>query len=54
MWKRYVVDTFVIQHHSHKEEFLRHINMVDPSIQLTVEDAKDDSSITFLDTIITP
>ena len=54
MLKRYVADTFVIQHHSHKEEFLHHINTVDPSIQFTVEEAKDDGSIPFLDTIITP
>ena len=54
MWKRYVDDTFVIEHHSHKEEFLHHINTVDPSIQFTVEEANDDGSIPFLDTIITP
>ena len=54
MWKRYVDDTFVIQHQPHKEEFLRHINTVDPSIQFTVEEPKDDGSIPFLDTIITP
>ena len=44
MWKRYVDDTFVIQHQSLKEEFLRHINTVDPSIQFTVEESKDDGS----------
>ena len=33
IWKRYVDDTLVIQHQSHKEDFLRHINLVDPSIQ---------------------
>ena len=54
IWKRYVDDTFVIQHHSHKEEFLRHINTVDPSIQFTVEESKDDGSILFMDTIVTP
>ena len=54
MWKRYVDDTFVIQHHSHKEEFLHHINTVDPSIQFTVEAAKEDGSIPFLDTTIRP
>ena len=54
IWKRHVDDTFVIQHHSHKEEFQHHINTVDPSIQFTVEEAKEDGSIPFLDTIITP
>ena len=54
MWKRYVDDTFVIQPHLHKEEFLHHINTVDPSIQFTVEEAKEDGSIPFLDTTIRP
>ena len=40
IWKRYVDDTFVLQHQAHKEEFLQHINTVDPSIQFTVEEAK--------------
>ena len=44
----------MIQHQAHKEEFLRHINSVDPSIQFTVEESKGDGSILFLDTIITP
>ena len=52
IWKRYVDDTFVLQDQAHKEEFLQHINTVDPSIKFTVEDAKEDSSIPFLDTII--
>ena len=38
----------------HKEEFIQHINTVDPSIQFTVEEAKEDGSIPFLDTIIRP
>ena len=53
IWKRYVDDTFVIQHQSHKEEFLRNINSVDPSIQFTDEESNDDGSILFLDTIVT-
>ena len=54
IWKRYVDDTFVLQDQAHKEEFLQHINTVDPSIKFTVEDAKEDGSIPFLDTIIRP
>ena len=54
IWKRYVDDTFVLQHQTHKEEFLQHINTVDPSIQFTVEEAKEDGSISFLDTLIRP
>ena len=54
IWKRYVDDTFVLQDHAHKEEFLQHLNSVDPSIKFTVEEAKEDGSIPFLDTIIRP
>ena len=36
IWKRYVDNTFVLQDKAHKEEFLQHINTVDPSIQFTV------------------
>ena len=46
-WRRYVDDTCVIQHRSHKEEFLTHINSVDNVIQFTVEDAKEDGCIPF-------
>ena len=53
-WRRYVGDICVIQHQSHKEEFLNHINSVDNAIQFTVEDAKEDGPIPFLDTLITP
>ena len=44
----------MIQHHSHKEDFLRHINSVDSSIQFTVEIIQGRWFHTFLDTIITP
>ena len=54
LWRRYVDDTCVIQDQSHKEEFLQHINSVDNAIQFTVEEAKEDGSIPFLDTLITP
>ena len=54
VWRRYVDDTWVIQQQEHKQQFLQHINTVDDSIQFTVEEAKDDGSIPFLDTVITP
>ena len=54
LWRRYVDDTCVLQDQSHKEEFLQHINSVDNAIQFTVEEAKEDGSIPFLDTLITP
>ena len=54
MWRRYVDDTIVIQQKSHKEEFSKHINTVDTSIQFTVEEAGPDSSIPFLNILVTP
>ena len=54
LWRRYVDDTCVIQDQSHKEEFLKHINSVDNAIQFTTEEAKEDGSIPFLDTLIIP
>ena len=53
-WRRYVDDACVIQDQSHKEEFLHLINSVDNAIQFTVEESKEDGSIPFLDTLITP
>ena len=54
LWRRYVDDTFVILQKSQKEEFLQHINSVDPSILFTTEEAKQDGSMPFLDTLVTP
>ena len=52
-WCRFVVDTSVIHKEVNKQEFLQHINSVDPAIKFTVED-KDDGSISFLDTTVKP
>ena len=38
----------------HKQDFLQHINSVDPAIQFTVENNKEDGAIPFLDTIVKP
>ena len=54
MWKRFVDDTCVIIKETHKQEFLQHINSIDPHIQFTSEDSKDDGSMPFLDMLITP
>ena len=35
LWKRYVDDIFVVTKTSHKEEFLDHLNSLDPDIQFT-------------------
>ena len=38
----------------HKQNFLEHINNVDPTIRFTVENDKQDGAIPFLDTIVAP
>ena len=53
-WQRYVDDTFVTHKEIHKQDFLEHINSVDPAIQFTVENNKEDMAIPFLDTIVKP
>ena len=50
----FVDDTFVIHKEVNKQDFLQHINSVDPAIRSTVEDNKEDGSIPFLDTIVKP
>ena len=47
-------DTFVIQKEVNKQDFLQHINSVDPAIQFTMENNKEDGAIPFLDTIVKP
>ena len=47
-------DTFVIHKEVNKQDFLQHINSVDPAIRFTVEDNKEDGSISFLDTFVKP
>ena len=54
MWRRYVDDTFVVQQKSHKEAFFQHINTVNTSIKFTMEEARPDGSIPFLDILVTP
>ena len=54
LWQWYVDDTFVIQREENKENFQQHISSVDPAIQFTVENSKEDGAIPFLDTIVIP
>ena len=54
LWKRFVDDTFVIINKAHKDEFLTHINSVDPNIQFTAEEPGPDGSLPFLDILISP
>ena len=46
--------TCVIHKEIHKQDFLQHINSVDPVIQFTVETTKDNGAIPFSDTIVKP
>ena len=54
LWCRFVDDTFVIHKEVNKQDFLQHINSLDPAMKFTVEDNKEDGSIPFLDTIVKP
>ena len=38
LWMRYVDGTFVIQREDQKQNFLNHINNIDPAIRFAVED----------------
>ena len=53
-WRRFVDDTFVIIKKTQKESFISHINSIDENIQFTMEDSREDGSIPFLDTLVTP
>ena len=54
-WFRFVDDTCgIIQQQAHKQDFLDHINNVDPAIKFTVEGNQANGTIPFLDTLVTP
>ena len=42
LWCWYAGDTFVIQKKDNKQNFPQYINVVDPAIQFTVENYKED------------
>ena len=46
-------DTWVIEKQSSKQEFLEHINKVDPANKFTMEGTQGKGAIPFLDTLIT-
>ena len=54
LWRRFVDDTFVIIKKTQKESFINHINSIDEKIQFTMEDSREDGSMPFLDTLVTP
>ena len=53
-WKRFVDDTFVILKQKKRDEFPQHINSVDPAIQFTMEEQRQDGSMPLLDILVTP
>ena len=54
LWIRFVDDTFFIIKKTQKESSISHINTIDEKIQFTMEDSREDGSMPFLDTLITP
>ena len=44
----------VIQKQAHEQEFLDHINSMDPAIQFTVEGTQANGAIPFLVTLVIP
>ena len=54
LWRRFVDDTFVIIKKTQKESFIKQINSIDEKIQFTMEDSREDGSMPFLDTLVTP
>ena len=50
----YVDYIFVIQQEEHSQQFLQHINNIDPQAQFTTEVSSSDGSIPFLDTLVSP
>ena len=51
-WYRFVDDMWVIQQQAHKQEFLDHINNVDPAIKFTVKRNQANGAIPFPDTLV--
>ena len=50
----FVDDTSVILKQDKRDEFLQHINSVDPAIQFTTEEQRQYGSMPFLDILVTP
>ena len=53
LWYRYVDDTFVIQKAVHSQQFLHHINSIDPHIHFFTEVPNSNGSIPFW-TLLSP
>ena len=51
IWLRFVNDTFVIHKAEHTQQFLSHLNSLDPNIQFTTEFPDQQGFLPFLDTL---
>ena len=54
LWKRFVDDTFVVIKRCHQEEFFKHINKIEETIQFTAENTHADGTLPFLDVLVIP
>ena len=54
LWKRFVDDTFTIIKKNNQDSFLEHLNSINPKIQFTCEETREDGSMPFLDVLVTP
>ena len=54
LWERFVDDTFTIIKKNNKDSFLEHLNSINPKIQFTCEETREDGSMPFLDILVTP
>ena len=54
LWKRFVDNTFTIIKKNNRESFLQHLNSINPKIQFTCEETREDGSMPFLDILVTP
>ena len=54
LWLKYVDESFFIQPAEQSQQFLQHINSIDPHIHFTTENPKDTDAIPFLDCLISP
>ena len=53
LWKRFVDDTYTIIKNN-RDSFLQHLNSINPKIQFTCEETREDGSMPFLDILVTP
>ena len=54
LWKKFVDDTFTIIKQNNKDSFLEHFNSINPKIQFTCEETREDRSMPFVDILVTP